>query len=675
MAQLKQPHAVFDTGLYLTSKDWLKIVGIVGLYTVVGVLLSWGMAFLFGGPTLGMIITLLLVLSAWTYGVYYLSKLDLKKPVDMLILRTLVLLLEGFLQCLFVFGEGARIMGLTSYSYRVMLDLMLVNLMLTTLPKQAGQFIDGLQSHSWQTLLSEKVLNKEGVAFEKVQYYTSLKKDEYKSLNASYASVLFRDVSAVVKWISLRIDMIRSVFLLALHGKLLYGAMAEMTLFAITIPHPLFLLPIATFLLSGPIQYVADKFNAWVQSSYAKAIDHAKLLLDQSINVIRDILLTTRGIEANERARKKAADAFLQAKGSQNKWQIVTFCLQAIGIAIHLAPFVCALVALKYGMIESMQLFFILVISWPTVHASLSVLVGSINHSIWDAAAHLKSFFKAQFVAQNADWCLPSKASEEKTGVITITLNDIDYFNRKYSNVNIHLRENKVTLLTGLNGVGKTTVFRLILGLGLDQSPRGGEVKIAGLDDFSNQIFALSQEPYRPNMPIDQYIQHHNVFSGLGAGARVYVNFAEVPGQFSFQVYSKTGLGSWKDLLGKVNLTAAQCQNARGEYKSTEHVSGGQACKLAFARLMFQIIKRYEDRHIMRGDRVLICLDESFKGIDLPSSHPILENLKKLCADLGLKSHILMVSHNIVSDDMDEVRLEQDDDHVVSVVAPSHTCA
>lgn len=673
MPQFKKPHDVFDFGMHLTWKDWLRTVGIVVLYSVGAALLSVGMALLFGGPTFTMIALLFLLLSAWTFVVGYLLKLDVReKPLDAFIIRMLVLLLEGFLQCLFVFGEGARIMGLQSYSLWAILDLMGVNVLLTVIPRQAGQIIEGYQSAFWQKQLAAKILNKEGISFEKVQYFTSLNKADYKDLNESYASVFLRDVSTVVKWVSLRIDMVRAVFLLAVHGRLLYGAMAEMTLFAITIPHPLFLLPMATFMLSGPIHYVTDKFNAWVRSSFDQAIDHAKLLLDQSINVIRDILLTTRGIEANERARKKAADAYLKEKGSQSKWQVVTYCLQALSLVVELVPMVCALVVLKYGMIRSMQLFFLLMISWPAVNESLSVLVGAINHSVWGAAAHLKSFFRAQFVAQHADWCLPSKApEEEKTGVITITLNGIDYFNRKYNGVKIHLYENKVTLLTGHNGVGKTTVLRLILGLGLDQSGLGGEIKIAGLDDFNQQLFSLSQEPYRPNMPIDQYVQHKSVLPASQLGDD-FMFFDPNIGAFSHSVASKTNIHSWKGLLQKVNLTVAQCQNAEGDYKSTEHVSGGQACKLAFARLMFQIIKRYEDERIKPGNRVLICLDESFKGIDVQSAHPILNNLKKLCTDLQLKPHILMVSHNIVSDDMHKIRLQQDDAHAVSVVFPSH---
>lgn len=169
-------------------------------------------------------------------------------------------------------------------------------------------------------------------------------------------------------------------------------------------------------------------------------------------------------------------------------------------------------------------------------------------------------------------------------------------------NLNIFFRENKVSLILGVSGVGKTTILRILMGL--EDIDRG---KIIGVED--KKIGIIFQE--------DRLCENLSVLSNI---------------KLVCDKYTEEQI---KDELGKVNLRDVL-------YRPVKELSGGMKRRVTILRALL-------------SDWEILIMDEPFKGLDTETKKKVVEYIR---ANIKNKTTI-MVTHN--KDDIKYMDIEEED--------------
>lgn len=189
-------------------------------------------------------------------------------------------------------------------------------------------------------------------------------------------------------------------------------------------------------------------------------------------------------------------------------------------------------------------------------------------------------------------------------------------------NINLTLKEGKLTALLGPSGSGKTTLLRIIAGL---ESPDFGEVRFFG-EDFTNKS--------AKNRGIGFVFQHYALFKHLS----VFENIA-----FGLKI-RKQNRPSKAEIKRKVSemLHMVQLESLANRYPS--ELSGGQKQRVALARALAIEPK-------------VLLLDEPFGALDAKVRVDLRKWLRRLHDEIQITS--IFVTHD------QEEALELSDEIVV----------
>lgn len=178
-------------------------------------------------------------------------------------------------------------------------------------------------------------------------------------------------------------------------------------------------------------------------------------------------------------------------------------------------------------------------------------------------------------------------------------------------NVSLHLQQGEVVCILGPNGVGKTTMFRSIMGfLRLIE----GEILLDGTprEQISDREFAKtvsyvpqSQEPFFPYTAVDMVVM----------GCAVHLKTFGMPGVKEFSIANRV-----MELLGISHL----------RNKLFTQISGGERQMVLIARALAQ-------------DPKLLVMDEPTANLDFGNQIHVLSCIRGL-AQFGLG--VLMTTHN-----------------------------
>ena len=176
-------------------------------------------------------------------------------------------------------------------------------------------------------------------------------------------------------------------------------------------------------------------------------------------------------------------------------------------------------------------------------------------------------------------------------------------------NVNLNLKKGCIHGLFGKNGVGKTTLLKLIGGL---QFPDKGEVKVGKFTPserkvaFLADMFFISEELYDSHLTIEKYVKINSVF---------YPNFS----QQDFETYLKDfEIEDTKQYLHKLSYGT----------KKKIFISFGLACHCK-----------------------LILLDEPTNGLDIPSKSQFRKVILRAMSDetcVVISTHQVRDLHNLI---------------------------
>jgi iron complex transport system ATP-binding protein len=157
-------------------------------------------------------------------------------------------------------------------------------------------------------------------------------------------------------------------------------------------------------------------------------------------------------------------------------------------------------------------------------------------------------------------------------------------------NINLFIPENSISVILGVNGSGKSTILRLLLGT---LNPDKGEIHYYQKDEKSKVAFV----PQNEYLAFDYSVMDYVLF-----GRVPYINFYSSPSKedkiFALSVISELGI---KDLANK----------------KITHLSGGELQKVRLARALVQ-------------KPSILILDEPTTYLDIRSKKMILDILKNL---------------------------------------------
>lgn len=188
---------------------------------------------------------------------------------------------------------------------------------------------------------------------------------------------------------------------------------------------------------------------------------------------------------------------------------------------------------------------------------------------------------------------------------------EIGYKDNTLSNpINISLQEEELIALMGLNGVGKTTLFKTIL---KEQLPLSGEIKFKGkrleLNELQHTIGVV-------------YTERTQIF---GFTVRDMVAMGRMPHTNRFGKLTKEDNAIIEDYIAQLELQEI-------EHKQIDNLSDGQFQKVMIARALAQ-------------ETPVILLDEPTAFLDVKNKLMIYNLLKRLVKEEG--KTILVSTHHI----------------------------
>ncbi len=173
-----------------------------------------------------------------------------------------------------------------------------------------------------------------------------------------------------------------------------------------------------------------------------------------------------------------------------------------------------------------------------------------------------------------------------------------------FDNFNLKLKNSQIMILIGSNGIGKTTLFELIVGI---LEPQKGIIKI------NNQLIQKMFEKKRKNFT---YLPHKD---GLKDNLTIIENIEN----WNYLSASKYDFVKLKSSLDYFDLFKIKDENVG-------NLSQGQRKKVSLSKLIL-------------SNNLLWLLDEPFNGLDSDSiikTKRILENHRKNGGSVLLSSHI-----------------------------------
>ncbi len=189
-----------------------------------------------------------------------------------------------------------------------------------------------------------------------------------------------------------------------------------------------------------------------------------------------------------------------------------------------------------------------------------------------------------------------------------LELNDIDFYygkKRVLNNVSFSIKEGAFSVLLGLNGAGKSTIFSLITRL---QSLQIGEIFINNysIKDYSNALKDIGIVFQEPTLDLDLTVKQNLYYYGSLKG----LNFKET-------------LLSIKDEIEKLELLDVMDTQVR-------KLNGGHRRRVEILRALINKPK-------------LLLLDEATVGLDLKSRFDILDYVRKLVEEKQIS--VLWITH------------------------------
>ena len=201
------------------------------------------------------------------------------------------------------------------------------------------------------------------------------------------------------------------------------------------------------------------------------------------------------------------------------------------------------------------------------------------------------------------------------TKMVSMTLLETDGLVKKYSGrivvneVSITIEQRNIVGLLGRNGAGKTTSFRMIMGM---ITPNSGSVIFEGRDITKLQMYK------RARLGLGYLSQEPSIFQRLSVRDNLYA-ILETMSITKAQRNRKADM-----LIERFALT--EVANSHGRF-----LSGGERRKLEIARAMVT-------------DPSLILLDEPFSGVDPIAVQDLQHEIRRLVAS-GVS--ILVTDHNV----------------------------
>ena len=199
--------------------------------------------------------------------------------------------------------------------------------------------------------------------------------------------------------------------------------------------------------------------------------------------------------------------------------------------------------------------------------------------------------------------------------MVSMTLLETQGLVKKYSGrivvneVSITIEQRSIVGLLGRNGAGKTTSFRMIMGM---VAPNGGSVIFEGRNITRLQMYK------RARLGIGYLSQEPSIFQRLSVRDNLYA-ILETMSITKAQRNRKADM-----LIERFALT--EVANSQGRF-----LSGGERRKLEIARAMVT-------------DPSLILLDEPFSGVDPIAVQDLQYEIRRL-VDSGVS--ILVTDHNV----------------------------
>ena len=199
--------------------------------------------------------------------------------------------------------------------------------------------------------------------------------------------------------------------------------------------------------------------------------------------------------------------------------------------------------------------------------------------------------------------------------MVSMTLLETQGLVKKYSGrivvneVSITIEQRSIVGLLGRNGAGKTTSFRMIMGM---VAPNGGSVIFEGRNITRLQMYK------RARLGIGYLSQEPSIFQRLSVRDNLYAILETMS-------ITKTQRNRKADMLIE-RFALTEVANSQGRF-----LSGGERRKLEIARAMVT-------------DPSLILLDEPFSGVDPIAVQDLQHEIHRL-VDSGVS--ILVTDHNV----------------------------
>jgi lipopolysaccharide export system ATP-binding protein len=177
--------------------------------------------------------------------------------------------------------------------------------------------------------------------------------------------------------------------------------------------------------------------------------------------------------------------------------------------------------------------------------------------------------------------------------------------------VSFSVRRGEIVGLLGRNGAGKTTSFRMVIGI---LTPNGGAVHFAGEDVSDLPMFKRAQRG------MSYLSQEPSVFQRLSVEKNLLAILETLQGMSPAQRRNRAA-----ELMDQFGLTHLRNQMART-------LSGGERRKLEIARALI-------------SKPTLILLDEPFSGVDPITVEDLQQEIARLKTEHGIS--ILLTDHNV----------------------------